>query len=80
MWIPGYDLIRSDHHSNNKTGGVTIYYKNFLPFKLIDINYLSVNIPLKLQISSKICNFIFLYESPSQTADNFNSFLDNLKN
>ena len=29
--IPRYDLIRSDHPSNNKRGGVAIYDKNFLP-------------------------------------------------
>ena len=38
--MPGYDLIRSDHPSNNKTGDVAIYNKNFLPLKLIDINCL----------------------------------------
>ena len=33
-----YNLIRSDHPSNNKRGGVVIYYKNFLPLKLIDVS------------------------------------------
>ena len=41
LQIHGYDLIRSDHPSNNKTGGVAIYYKNFLPLKLMDVNYLT---------------------------------------
>ena len=77
--IPGYDLIRSDHQENNKRGGVAIYYKNFLPLKVIDVNCLSESILFELQIGSKLCNFIFLYRSPSQTADNFDSFLDNLK-
>ena len=40
LQIPGYDLIRSDHPSNNKRG-VAIYYKNFLPLKLMDVNYVS---------------------------------------
>ena len=43
------------------------------------MNYLSESILFELQIGSKICNFISLYGSPSQTADNFDSFLDNLK-
>ena len=77
--IPGFDLIKSDHPSNNKRGDVAIYYKNCLPLKLIDVNYLSESILFELQIGSKICNFISLYRSPSQTADNFDSFLDNLK-
>ena len=43
------------------------------------MNYLRESILFELQIGSKICNFISLYRSPSQTADNFDSFLDNLK-
>ena len=77
--LPGYDLIRSDYPSNNRRGGVAIYYKNFLPLKLIDVNYLIKSILSELQTSSKIYNFISPYRPPSQTADNFDSFLDNLK-
>ena len=43
------------------------------------MNYLSENILFKLQVGSKICNFIFLSWSPSQTAGSFDLFLDNLK-
>ena len=66
-------MIRFDHPSNNKRGGFGIYYKNFLPLKFIDVNYLSESILFQLQIGS-----ISLYRSPSQTADKFDSFLDNL--
>ena len=48
LQITGYDLIRSDYPSNNKRGGVAIFYKNFLPLKLIDINYLSESILFEL--------------------------------
>ena len=47
--------------------------------KLIDVNYLSVSILFQLQIGSKIYNFISFYRPPSQTSDNFDSFLDNIK-
>ena len=57
---PGYDLIRSKEPSNNKRGGVTIYHKNSLPLKLIDINYLSESILCELQLGSKILTF-FLF-------------------
>ena len=77
--ILGYDFIRSDRPSNNKRGNVAIYYKNSLPLKLIDVNRLSETTLFELQIGSKICNSISLYQSPSQTADNFDSFLDHLK-
>ena len=43
------------------------------------MNYLSESILFQRQIGSKICNFISLYRSHNQTADNFDSFLDNLK-
>ena len=38
--ISGYNLIRSDHPSNNKRGGVCFYYKNFLPLRVLSIQYL----------------------------------------
>ena len=33
--ISGYYLICTDHPSNKKHGGTCIYYKNFLPLKVI---------------------------------------------
>ena len=33
--IPGYNIIRKDHPSNTKRGGVCVYYKITLPFNLI---------------------------------------------
>ena len=38
--IPSYNIIRSDEPSNTKRGGVCLYYKITLPFKLINIKYL----------------------------------------
>ena len=43
------------------------------------MNYLSECILFQFQIGSTICIFVSVYRSPSQTADNFDSFLDNLK-
>ena len=77
--ISGYNLIRSDHPSNNKRGGVCIYYKNFLPLRVLGIQYLQECINFELNIGGKICNFISLYRSPSQTQDEFEKFIDNLE-
>ena len=77
--ISGYNLIRSDHPSNNKRGGVCIYYKNFLPLRVLSIPYLRECINFELNIGGKICNFICLYRSPSQTQDKFEKFIDNLE-
>ena len=40
LQIPGYTLIRSDHPSNAKRGGVCIYYKSSLPLRVINIGYI----------------------------------------
>ena len=39
--IPGYNLVHSDHPSNKKCRGVCIYYKSYLPLRIININYLN---------------------------------------
>ena len=67
--IPGYNIIRKDCPSNTKRWRVCVYHKNTLPFKLINIKY------LQECITFQIC----LYRSPSQTSDEFESFLKNFK-
>ena len=77
--ISGYNLIRSDHPSNNKRGGVCIYYNSFLPLRVPSIQYLQECINFELNICGQTCNFISLYRSPSQTQDKFEQFIDNLE-
>ena len=38
--ISGYNLIRSDHPSNTNRGVVCLYYKNYLPLRVLNISYL----------------------------------------
>ena len=35
--IPGYNLVRDDDPPNSKHGGVCVYYKNSLPFLVINV-------------------------------------------
>ena len=42
--IAGYNLIRDDHPSNSKRGGVCAYYKSSLPFRVINEKYLQESI------------------------------------
>ena len=77
--IPGYNLVRSDHPSNNKRGGVCIYYKASLPLRVIDICFLQECIIFEVMIGDKQCNFVALYRSPSQDQDEFDSFSKNLE-
>ena len=67
--IPGYNLVHSDHPSNKKCRGVCIYYKSYLPLRIININYLNECVRFELLVGDKICNFIALYRSPSQSQD-----------
>ena len=77
--IPCYNLGRSDHPSNKKRGGVCIYCKSYLRLRIIDINYLNECVRFELMVGDKLCNFIALYRSPSQSQDLFESFKENLE-
>ena len=79
LQIPGYSSVRADHPSNTKRGGVLLYYKSFLPIKLIDVNYLNECISFELRIGGKVCKLLTLYRSPSQNRYEFETFLDNLE-
>ena len=79
MQLPGFDLIRADHPSNTKRGGVSIYYQNLLPLKLINIHYLNECITFEIKLGDKICNFVSLYRSPNQSEDNSENFCNNFE-
>ena len=77
--IPEYNLIRADHPSEDKRGGICIYYKHTLPLKVLDIHILQECINFEVKIENKRCNFIVLYCSPSQSQDTFESFIGKLE-
>ena len=35
--ITGYNLVKDDHLSNSIRGGVCVYYKTSLPFRVINV-------------------------------------------
>ena len=76
---PGYNLVREDYPSNSKFGGHCVYYKSSLPFRVINVKYLQQSILFELKIGSKCCKFSCLYWSPSQTKDEFETFLKNFE-
>ena len=75
----GYNLTCSDHPSNTKGGGVCLYYKNYLPLRVLNLSYLKECLNLELKIGDKSCNFIALYRSPSKSQDDFETFSDNFE-
>ena len=73
------NLVRTDNSTNTKRGGICIYYHNSLPFKVIDIQLLNECINFEIRIGGKLCSFLCLYRSPSQTRDIFETFADNFE-
>ena len=65
--IDGYNLIRSDHPSDSKTGGVCIYYKEHIPLILRDdINALDKCLVTEIRSQNEKCFLTCIYRSPSQ--------------
>ena len=74
-----YYLIRSDHPFKKKRGGICIYCKTFLPLKVTGVRPLEECIVFDLIINKKLCSFVALYRSPSQSQDDFATFSDNFE-
>ena len=68
-------MYRADHPSNVKRGGICIYYKNCLPLKVANIQYLEECSNFEMKIGEKLCNFVALYCPPSQSQDEFETFV-----
>ena len=62
-------MYRIDHPSNIKRGGICICYKNCLPLKVTNIQHLQEYIDIEMKIGEKLCNFVALYLSPSESQD-----------
>ena len=77
--ISGYSLIHSDHPSDTKRADVCLYYKNYLPLRVLNISYLKQCTNFEFQIGDKSGTFIALYRSPSQYQDDFETSPDNFE-
>ena len=77
--IPGYGLITVDHPSNQKQSGICIYHKDFLPIKVNNISCLKKCLNFSLSVYRKQCNIILIYRSPSQSSEEFDTFLSNFE-
>ena len=76
--IDGYSLIRSDHPSDLKKGGVCIYYKEHIPLILQDdINTLDNCLVTEIRSQNEKCFLTCIYCSPSQSQDEFKNFCTN---
>ena len=73
--IDGYNLIRSDHPSDSKKGGVCIYYKEHISLiKQDDICTLDNWLVTEIRSQNEKCLLTCLYHSPSQSQYEFENF------
>ena len=72
-------MVRADQPNNVKRGGVSIYYKESLPVRVINLPYLQEALLLELNDQNKKIIISSLYRSPSQNSEEFESFLTNFE-
>ena len=77
--ILGYNLVRCDHSTNTKRGGVCVYCKSYPSLKVLNMKHLQECLNIEFSIGKKICRLISLYRSLSRNHEEFNTFLDNLE-
>ena len=77
--INGYNLIRADHPSNNKRGGVCIYHRESLAVQLVKINYLNECLLCEVSFNNKKGHIAALFRSPSQNRLEFDTFISNFE-
>ena len=75
----GTSCIALTHPSDVKRDGICIYYKTRQSLKVLSTNFLRECINFGVSIGNKICRFIHLYRTPSQSQDEFHDFLTNLE-
>ena len=76
--IKGYNLYRADHPINIKRGGVCTYIRECLPARCLSNTYLQECLILEIFINNKEGYAVSLYRTPSQTPDEFDSFINKL--
>ena len=74
--IDGYKLLRSDHPSDTKRGGVCIYHKETMSVKVLNLFQLPECLVCEVSIQNKRGFLATMYHSPSQSHDCFQNFLN----
>ena len=69
--IDGYNIVRSDHPSGSKRGGMCCYFKERLPSTILKITPMTNCLVLKMLYNNKLVNVSVIYRSPSQSCQEF---------
>ena len=75
--LNGYNLIRADHPSNTKRGGVCIFYKETLALRIVNSLNFNECIVCEVSIQNSKGYIVVIYRSASQNTIEFESFLSN---
>ena len=77
--IDGYNLVRADHPNDTKRGGVCIYYKESLPVRVINLSFFEEALLLEMTYHNKKVIVSVIYRPPSQSINEFDSFLSDFE-
>ena len=77
--IEEYNLVHADHPHKIKRGGVCIYYKESVTVRVINLSYVNEAILLEMDYNNKKVILSVIYCSPSQSNQEFDSFLINFQ-
>ena len=79
IMINGYSLLRADHPSNSKRGGVCLYFKEHLPLiRKNDLSMLHECLMTESIVDNEKKNLTCLYRSPNQNHEELDNFSSNL--
>ena len=82
IYIKGFskDVLRNDHPSNTKVGGVCLYFREGLPItRRKDHELLPETIVAEIKIGRKKLFIVTVYRSPSQNSEQFEVFMRKLQ-
>ena len=72
--LDGYSLIRADHPSNIKRGGVCLYYKENLLLRHIKTEYFCQCLLCRILMQNHTGYLVVTIRSPNQINKEFNEF------
>ena len=75
----GYNMIREDHPSNAKRGGVCIFYKETLGVRVVNLSNLTEYNICEVSIQNNKGYIGVVHRSPSQDVIEFQNFLSNFE-
>ena len=72
--IDGYNIVRSNHPSSSKRGGMCCYFKGSLPIRILKITPMTECLILEMLCDNKLVAVSVIYRSPSQSSQEFAQF------